>query len=82
MVVVSWTADNPGRRLWRDDEICERDKVLIPEQRQRIITLEAQIASYKRREVSGRNVGTVFSDLWDMPLCDYVFGWLDRWVAS
>ena len=35
---------------WRDDEICERGKVLIPEQRQRILTLEANIAGYRKRE--------------------------------
>ncbi|KAK7831779.1 protein pollenless 3, partial [Quercus suber] len=35
---------------WRDDEICARGKVLIPQQRQRIITLEAEVASCKRRE--------------------------------
>ena len=35
---------------WRDDEICERGKVLIPEQRQRILTLEADIAGYRKRE--------------------------------
>nr|POF16948.1 protein pollenless 3 [Quercus suber] len=28
---------------WRDDEICARGKVLIPQQRQRIITLEAEL---------------------------------------
>ena len=35
---------------WRDDEICERAKVLILEQRQRIITLEADIAGYRKRD--------------------------------
>ena len=35
---------------WRDDEICARCKVFIPQQRQRIITLEAEIASYKQRQ--------------------------------
>ena len=35
---------------WRDDEICERGKVLIPEQRQQILTLEANIAGYRKRE--------------------------------
>ena len=35
---------------WRDDEICERGKVLIPEQRQQILTLEADIAGYRKRE--------------------------------
>ena len=32
------------------DEICECSKVLIPEQRQQIITLEAKVASCKKRE--------------------------------
>ncbi|XP_050241862.1 uncharacterized protein LOC126690777 [Quercus robur] len=66
VVVVSWTSDNPGRRFygcpnywvgrkckffqWLDDEICERGKVLIPEQRQRILTLEAAIVGYRKRE--------------------------------
>ncbi|XP_050259976.1 uncharacterized protein LOC126705037 [Quercus robur] len=66
VLVVSWTSDNPGRRFygcpnywvkrkckffqWRDDEICACGKVLIPQQRQRIITLEAEVASYKQRE--------------------------------
>ena len=36
----------------------------------------------EERKVSSRNVGTVFGDLWDLLVCDYVFGWLDRWVAS
>nr|XP_023874853.1 uncharacterized protein LOC111987374 [Quercus suber] len=35
---------------WRDDEICERDKMLIPKQRQRILTLEAAIVGYRKRE--------------------------------
>ena len=35
---------------WRDDEICAHGKVLIPQQRQRIITLEAEVASCKKRE--------------------------------
>ena len=35
---------------WRDDEICEHGKVLIPEQRRRIIRLEAEVASYYKRE--------------------------------
>nr|POE64157.1 hypothetical protein CFP56_78728 [Quercus suber] len=55
--VVSWTPENPGRRFygcpnfwWRDDEICERGKVLIPEQRQQILTLEDGIAGYRKRE--------------------------------
>nr|XP_023923850.1 uncharacterized protein LOC112035258 [Quercus suber] len=66
VLVVSWTPDNPGRRFygypnywvgrkckffqWRDDEICDRGKVLIPEQRQRIIRLEAEVARCHRRE--------------------------------
>ncbi|XP_075663411.1 uncharacterized protein LOC142633000 [Castanea sativa] len=36
--------------LWRDDEICECGKVLIPKQRQWILTLEAVIAGYMKRE--------------------------------
>ena len=35
---------------WCDDEICEHGKVLIPEQRRRIIRLEAEVASYYKRE--------------------------------
>ena len=35
---------------WRDYEICERGKVLIPQQRQRIIKLEAELADCKKRE--------------------------------
>ena len=35
---------------WRDDEICERGKVLIPQQRQTIIKLEAKLANCKKRE--------------------------------
>ena len=35
---------------WRDDEICERGKVLIPQQRQRIIKLKAKLANCKKRE--------------------------------
>ena len=35
---------------WHDDEICEHGKVLIPQQRQRIIKLEAELANYKKRE--------------------------------
>ncbi|KAL0002023.1 hypothetical protein SO802_015804 [Lithocarpus litseifolius] len=66
VLVVSWTANNPGRRFygcpnywvgqkckffqWRDDEICERGKVLIPEQRQRIIGLEVEVARCYKRE--------------------------------
>ena len=35
---------------WRDDEICEHGKVLIPQQRQRIIKLEAELTDCKKRE--------------------------------
>ena len=35
---------------WCDDEICERGKMLIPPQRQRIIKLEAELVDYKKRE--------------------------------
>ena len=35
---------------WRDDEICDRGKVLIPQHKQRIITCEAKVASCKKRE--------------------------------
>ena len=35
---------------WHDDEICERDKVLIPQQRQMIIKLEAELHYCKKRE--------------------------------
>ena len=35
---------------WHDDEICERGKLLIPQQRQRIIKLEAKLADCKKRE--------------------------------
>ena len=35
---------------WHDDEICARGKMLIPQQRQRIITLEAEVASCKKSE--------------------------------
>ena len=35
---------------WRDDEICARGKVLIPQQRQMIITLKAEVASCKKRK--------------------------------
>ena len=35
---------------WRDDKICERGKVLIPQQRKMIIKLEAELADCKKRE--------------------------------
>ena len=35
---------------WHDDEICERGKLLIPQQRQRIIKLEAELTDCKKRE--------------------------------
>ena len=35
---------------WHDDEICERGKVLIPQQRQKIIKLEAELADCKKIE--------------------------------
>ncbi|KAK4581740.1 hypothetical protein RGQ29_025060 [Quercus rubra] len=66
VLVVSWTPENPGRRFyecpnywvgrkckffqWHDNEIYKRDKVLIPEQRRQILTLEADIAGYRKRE--------------------------------
>ncbi|KAL4606217.1 hypothetical protein ACB092_09G085700 [Castanea dentata] len=66
MLVVLWIADKPGRRFyccpnywvgrkckffqWCDDEIYECDKVLIPEQRQQIIRLEAKVARCYKRE--------------------------------
>nr|XP_023907692.1 uncharacterized protein LOC112019403 [Quercus suber]POF16806.1 hypothetical protein CFP56_72915 [Quercus suber] len=67
VLVVSWTLENLGKRFyrcpnfwagrkcnffqWRDDEICERGKVLIPEQRQHILILKAEVAGYKKREM-------------------------------
>ena len=49
-----WFALQVGQKCkffqWHDDEICEHDKVLIPEQRQQIITLEAEVASCCKRE--------------------------------
>nr|POE65459.1 hypothetical protein CFP56_49538 [Quercus suber] len=66
VLVVSWTENNPGRRFygcpnywvgrkckffqWVDDEICARGKVLIPEQRQTILKLEADVSTCKNRE--------------------------------
>ena len=35
---------------WRDDEICEHGKVLIPQQRQRIIKLKVELADCQKRE--------------------------------
>ena len=35
---------------WHDNEICEHGKVLIPQQRQRIIKLEVELADCKKRE--------------------------------
>ena len=35
---------------WLDDEICEHGNVLIPQKRQRIIKLEAELADCKERE--------------------------------
>jgi len=35
---------------WLDDEICARGKVLIPEQRQTILRLEAEVSTCKKRE--------------------------------
>ncbi|KAK9989033.1 hypothetical protein SO802_029272 [Lithocarpus litseifolius] len=66
VLVISWTDNNPGRRFygcpnywigkkckffqWVDDEICERGKVLIPEMRQRILKLQAEVSTCKKRE--------------------------------
>ncbi|KAL0016495.1 hypothetical protein SO802_003564 [Lithocarpus litseifolius] len=35
---------------WVDEEICPRGKVLIPEQRQTILRLEAEVSTCKKRE--------------------------------
>ena len=35
---------------WCNDEICEHSKVLIPQQRQRIFKLEAELVGRKKRE--------------------------------
>ena len=35
---------------WHDDEICEHGKVLIPQQRQMIIKLKAELTDCKKRE--------------------------------
>ena len=48
---------------WHDDEICERGKVLIPQQRQRIIKLEAELANCKKREVFSCSCGIVSGDI-------------------
>ena len=53
-LLSAWFAFQVGRKCkfsqWRDDEICERDKVLIPEQRQQIIKQEAEVARCYKRE--------------------------------
>ncbi|XP_075640185.1 uncharacterized protein LOC142611918 [Castanea sativa] len=66
VLVVSWTENNPERRFygcpnywvgnkykffqWVDDEICERGKVLIPEMRQKILRLQVEVSTCKKRE--------------------------------
>ncbi|XP_075665016.1 uncharacterized protein LOC142634605 [Castanea sativa] len=66
VLVVSWTENNLGRRFygcpnywvgkkckffqWVDDEICERGKVLIPEMRQKILRLQVEVSTCKKRE--------------------------------
>ncbi|KAL4602239.1 hypothetical protein ACB092_10G039100 [Castanea dentata] len=50
----AWFAFQVGQKYkffqWRDDEICERGKMLISKQRQRIIRLEAEVARCYKRE--------------------------------
>ncbi|XP_050242304.1 uncharacterized protein LOC126691295 [Quercus robur] len=54
---------------WLDDEICERDKVLIPKQRQQIIRLEAEVARcYKREKFLHCGFGILIGDMWDLSL--------------
>ena len=50
--VLSVFQERPKCRFfqWCNDEICERDKVLIPQQRQRIIKLEAELVDCKKKE--------------------------------
>ena len=51
-----------------DDEIYDRGKVLLPQQRQRIITLEAEVTDCKKREVFSCGCGIVSGDM-----CSSVF---------
>ena len=50
--VLSVFQERPKCRFfqWRDDEICERGKVLIPQQRQMIIKPETELVDYKKKE--------------------------------
>ena len=49
---------------WRDDEICEHGKVLIPQQRQRIIKLETELADLQEeREVFSCSCGIISGDI-------------------
>nr|POE78162.1 2-alkenal reductase (nadp(+)-dependent) [Quercus suber] len=66
---------------WVDDEICLRGKVLILEQRQTILRLEAEVSTCKKMEKC-LTVSLIFgiADVWDLPLCDFSFGGLDGWV--
>ncbi|KAK9986214.1 hypothetical protein SO802_031165 [Lithocarpus litseifolius] len=66
VLVFSWTDNNPGRRFygcpnywigkkckffqWVNDEICECGKVLILEMRLRILKLQAEVSTCKKRE--------------------------------
>ncbi|XP_075645054.1 uncharacterized protein LOC142616049 [Castanea sativa] len=66
VLVVSWTENNLGRRFygcpnywvgkkckffqWIDDDICECGKVLIPEMRQKILRLQVEVSTCKKRE--------------------------------
>ncbi|KAK4590592.1 hypothetical protein RGQ29_020948 [Quercus rubra] len=74
-------ADTKGGRKckffqWRDDEICECGKVLISEQRQRILTLETDIAGYREREKRLLIcLGLSLVIKWDATLLNASFGW-------
>ncbi|KAL4626294.1 hypothetical protein ACB092_05G085600 [Castanea dentata] len=85
VLVISWTADNHSRRFygcpnywvgrkckffqWCDDEICERGKMLILEQRQQITRLEVQgCKMLQEREVFHYGFGILIGDMWDLSL--------------
>ncbi|KAK9993850.1 hypothetical protein SO802_023553 [Lithocarpus litseifolius] len=51
VLVILWTLENPKRRFYGCPNYWVRcGKVLIPKQRQRILTLEAVIAGYRKKE--------------------------------
>ena len=65
---------------WVDEKICPHGKVLIPEQRQTILRLEAEVSTCKKREKCLTLSLILALVMCGICLCDFSFSGLAGWI--